>query len=146
MLTVITSHHITSQQSRIKIKSINQWQHPHSADVHIYICTLEFECFLTLWHLASLIHHHHGHCLARSHRYCRDNGEKGAPLNDPLYNGNDSHGSDLASVGMGASSTSFDPPSIKKETDAAARDKGCGDGAGGLTGDEYCAVVRRSTL
>lgn len=48
--------------------------------------------------------------------------------------------------GKGDADTPFDPPSIKKETDAAVRDKGCGGGVGGLAGDEYCAVVRRSTL
>lgn len=42
--------------------------------------------------------------------------------------------------------STFDPPSIVNERDAAARDKGCGGGVGGLAGDEYCAVVRRSTL
>lgn len=48
--------------------------------------------------------------------------------------------------GKGKGGSTFDPPSIVNERDAAARDKGCGGGVGGLAGDEYCAVVRRSTL
>lgn len=42
--------------------------------------------------------------------------------------------------GKGKGGSTFDPPSIVNERDAAARDKGCGGGVGGLAGDEYCAV------